>query len=95
MKVIYKQCWHELGAGLFRPQLSGNCITFLKSKCCRIVAPISKIIMHEDFIEVTEGNDIALIKLQQSVDLGTYTPVCLPSVGDSFTGENGWVYGQF
>ena len=52
------------------------------------------IIKHKEFREVTEGHDIALIKLKESVDLNTYTPVCLPSEGDSFTGENGWVYGQ-
>ena len=37
--------------------------------------------------------DIAMIKLVEEVDLAVYTPVCLASPGDSFTGKKAWSYG--
>ena len=38
-------------------------------------------------------NDIALLKLAESVELGTYTPACLPDTGADYTGREAWVYG--
>ena len=38
-------------------------------------------------------HDVALLKLAESVDLGTYTPACLPARGADFTGMDAWVYG--
>ena len=40
------------------------------------------------------SNDIALLKLAESVDLKTYTPACLPKSGTDYTGQNGKVYGK-
>jgi hypothetical protein len=38
-------------------------------------------------------NDIALLKLAESVDLTTYTPACLPPPGTDYTGQQAWAYG--
>ena len=40
------------------------------------------------------SNDIALLKLAESVDLKTYTPACLPKSGTDYTGQKGKVYGK-
>ena len=37
-------------------------------------------------------NDIALLELGEKVDLGTYTPVCLPKKGIDYTQINGYNY---
>ena len=50
-------------------------------------------IVHESWNTSTSDNDIALLKLSSAVDLSTYTPACLPSLGDDFSGQNGTVYG--
>ena len=39
-----------------------------------------------------DQNDIALVKLEDPVDLRVYTPVCLPEKGDDFSGQ---VYSKF
>ena len=36
-------------------------------------------IIHEEFDKETYNNDIALLELEEEVDLSVYTPVCLPS----------------
>jgi len=54
---------------------------------------IDKIIIHENYNTRTFENDIALLKLKDSLDLSTYTPACLPSKGQTWVGEKGWVYG--
>ena len=59
----------------------------------RKVVPVIAIINHPDFHDPTYENDLALLRLRESVDLNTYTPVCLPEVGADFTGRKGWVYG--
>ena len=40
-------------------------------------------------------NDIALLRLEEPVDLYIYTPVCLPYFGQDFTGQAAWIAGQF
>ena len=59
----------------------------------RLVREVSKIISHPDYDAVTYNNDIALIKVAQPIDLSVYTPACLPVDGESFVGQNAWVYG--
>ena len=59
----------------------------------RKVVPVIQIVNHPDFLRPTFENDLALLRLHESVDLNTYTPVCLPEVGADFTGRKGWVYG--
>jgi len=39
------------------------------------------------------SNDIALLKLEQDVDLNTLAPACLPDSGKDYTGQTGSVYG--
>ena len=66
------------------------------SLVCRKVIKVSKIIIHPKFTPAPGGypNDIALLKLAESVDLHTYPPACLPAQGTNFAGERGWVYGD-
>merc|ERR1719397_323221 len=40
---------------------------------------------HEDYNQQSLNNDIAILELEEEVDLGIYTPVCLPAPGDDFT----------
>ena len=60
----------------------------------RKIVPVIDIVNHPDFLRPTFENDLALLRLYESVDLMTFTPVCLPEVGADFTGRKGWVYGQ-
>ena len=55
---------------------------------------IADIITHPQYNTRTSQNDIALLKLAESVDLNIYSPACLPAQGTDFTGQKGWVYGQ-
>ena len=64
-----------------------------ESKIPKKVVTVSKIINHPSY--ATRNNDIALLKLSESVDLNTYTPSCLPSSGDNFEGQKAWVYGNY
>jgi len=64
-----------------------------ESKIPKKVVNVSKIINHPSYAPATSNNDIALLKLSESVDLNTYTPSCLPSSGDNFEGQKAWVYG--
>merc|ERR1719500_2691790 len=54
---------------------------------------VSKIIKHDEYKPDNSDNDVALIKLAESVDLNVYTPACVANTGDSFVGKNAWVYG--
>lgn len=58
----------------------------------KIVQSVAQIINHPDYNDATSQNDIALIKMTTKVDLNIYTPVCLPSLNQAFTGSS-WVYG--
>ena len=48
---------------------------------------VESIFRHPDFTAITEGNDIAILKLKTSLPLGnqgiTYTPACLPKETDN------------
>jgi len=59
----------------------------------RQVLTIDEIVLHPSYDFPTDLNDIALLKLTQSVDLDAWSPACLPTSGADFTGQNGWVYG--
>ena len=65
-----------------------------ESKIPKKVVAVSEIINHPSYASATSNNDIALLKLSESVDLATYTPACLPSTGDNFEGQKAWVYGK-
>lgn len=55
---------------------------------------ILEIRQHIDFDETTYDNDIAILKLHQSVLFNSYIwPVCLPPTGENFAGWNGIVTG--
>ena len=43
-----------------------------------------------------QGNDIAILELEEEVDLRTYTPVCLPEQGASYSDKtnNLYTYGK-
>jgi hypothetical protein len=58
------------------------------------VLKISEVIIHPSYSFPLNPNDIALLKLTDSVDLTTYTPACLPAQGTDYTGQKGLVYGQ-
>merc|ERR1719188_596850 len=53
------------------------------------------IIIHPDHYKSldVDVNDIALVKLSESVDLNIYMPVCLPQLSEEFTGELSTVIG--
>jgi len=51
-------------------------------------------IVHEHYNNPIEmSNDIAMLKLDETVDLNIYTPACLPPPGEEYTGKKGRVYG--
>ena len=50
--------------------------------------------MHPNYSSATLNNDIAMLKLAQAVDLGTYIPACLPDTTADFTGKAAKVYGE-
>ena len=62
----------------------------------RKVLSVTKVLVHPKYDDQFSRPkyDIALIKVAQEVDLQVYTPVCLPSPGQDFTGKTAWVYGQ-
>ena len=52
-------------------------------------------IVHEDYNNPNQlSNDIALLKLAESVDLNMYTPACMAAKDADYTGKNGRVYGK-
>jgi len=59
----------------------------------RKVLTIEEIVIHPSFNHTFRTNDIALLKISESVDLEVWSPACLPTPGADFTGQNGWVYG--
>ena len=50
-------------------------------------------IVHPDYDSITTNNDIALLKLAESVDLSIYTPACLPASSADYVGQTAKVYG--
>ena len=62
----------------------------------RIIVNASGIMVHPNFLlkEFKGTFDIGLLKLVEPVDLNIYSPVCMPKMGDEFTGKMAWTYGQ-
>merc|ERR1719347_1373305 len=54
---------------------------------------VSRIIKHENYNAENSDDDVALLKLSEPVDLNVYTPACVARSGDSFIGQNAWLYG--
>ena len=54
---------------------------------------VDEVVIHEKYDSDLKLNDIALMRLSQAVDMRIYTPVCLPSPGETYVGLTGWVYG--
>merc|ERR1712038_176762 len=50
-------------------------------------------IVHPSYNPSTTNNDIALLKLSESVDLSIYTPACLPASSADYVGQSAKVYG--
>jgi len=50
-------------------------------------------IRHESFDSNTLKNDIALFKMDETVDTSVYVPVCLPAHGEDYVGKTAWVTG--
>lgn len=63
------------------------------SESSRKNVKIAEIIIHESYNPSGSANDIALLKLAESIDLDTWSPACLPDQGADYTGKKGWVYG--
>ena len=51
-------------------------------------------IVHPNYNPSTTNNDIALLKLSESVDLSIYTPACLPASSADYVGQSAKVYGR-
>ena len=60
----------------------------------RKAVQVSKIITHENYDAENSDNDVALLKLSESVDLNVYTPACVANTGVNFVGKKAWVYGE-
>lgn len=62
-----------------------------------VTRTVSKIKIHTGYSEVTTDYDIALIKLDSPVSIvpDQITPVCLPNIGDDFTGAKATVAGMY
>ena len=43
--------------------------------------------------DIAADNDIAMLRLSETVDLNIYTPVCLPKAG-LFAGQKAWIVGE-
>jgi hypothetical protein len=43
--------------------------------------------------DIAADNDLALLRLSETVDLNIYTPVCLPKAG-LFAGQMAWLVGE-
>jgi secreted trypsin-like serine protease len=58
---------------------------------------IQKVIVHESYSDRSLRNDIALVKLQYSVQFDTtnyrITPVCIPDGSEDYANRDGWVTG--
>ena len=65
-----------------------------ESKIPRKTVSVVQIITHENYNPANDDNDIALLKLGESVDLDVYTPACVADSGDDFVGDTAWVYGE-
>ena len=50
--------------------------------------------IHPDYDNPDRDNDIALLKLSESLDINIYTPICLPCKNDNFIGKKAWAYGE-
>jgi secreted trypsin-like serine protease len=59
----------------------------------RQVLTIAEIVLHPSYTFSGSSNDIALLKISETVNLNDWSPACLPTSGADFTGQNGWVYG--
>ena len=59
------------------------------------VVSVAHIKTHEQYDAATSNNDIALLVLEEEVDIGIYTPVCLAQSSDTetFYGKDALVYG--
>merc|ERR1711990_631606 len=68
-----------------------------------ITLGVKRIKIHEDYILIEDffgsieliENDIAILELEEEVDLGIYTPACLPEQGEDYSDEteNIFTYG--
>lgn len=63
------------------------------SKLPRKVVSVEKIFLHQNYDKRSFNNDIALVKLAESVDLSVYVPACMAEVDQDFTGDTARVYG--
>ena len=67
-----------------------------RAVCPRKVVMVAEVVSHPSYSFTSGGfpqNDIGLLRLAESVPLGTYPPACLPVRAADFTGLKGWVYG--
>ena len=60
----------------------------------RRVVRVKKIITHPRFSgSAAEGSDLVLLQLEDSLDPQLFTPVCLPTLDESFSRRLAWVTG--
>ena len=50
--------------------------------------------VHPDYDQTTTNNDIALLKLAESVDVSIHTPACIPAATADYVGQTAKVYGE-
>ena len=60
----------------------------------RLVMGVKQAFVHSNFDYETFENDISLVELEEDVDLGTYTPVCLPSTSLNEDNVPVWITGK-
>ena len=51
------------------------------------VVRVNRIIAHESYDRFSNEHDIALLELEEYVDLGVYTPACLARATDTYEGS--------
>merc|ERR1719431_132290 len=59
----------------------------------RKLLQFSKAFPHHAYNASNGDNDIALLKLSESLDIDIYTPICLPCKNDNFIGKKAWATG--
>ena len=100
VKASHCMFWDNAG---FLPKTTEGMIVVLgehdtadttESEIPRKTVTVVQIIKHDNYNADKSDNDIALLKLGESIDLDVYTPACVAKSGDEFVGDTAWVYGE-
>ena len=55
---------------------------------------VEAIFTHKYRNKIYSRYDVALLKLENGIDINKFTPVCLPTIGADNPTETGWSYGE-